>query len=153
MPQLTSSPKADGAPVEIRQAPPRVSWTLLNFWLDASLLITFLGVAWVTLVIRFVFPPSVSAEGWHLWGWNLDRWIDLQFVLLACFAFGILVHVMLHWSWICGVFYSKIWRLQKGSSVPDDGIRTIYGVGLLLLIFLAMGLMLGLAALQIYQPK
>ena len=127
------------------------SWTIINFWLDSLLLVVFLSLIWVSTVIRFVFPSASAAEGWLLWGYALDEWMALQYTLTAIFALGILLHLMLHWSWVCGVFFARIWR-YSGSSKPDDGTRTIYGVGLMIVVLNVLGLLIAAAVLSIQAP-
>lgn len=131
----------------------RVSRTAVNFLLDFSLLVAFLGLIWNTAVLRFVFPPATSATGWALWGFNYDDWSGFQFVLVCVLLLGVLLHVMLHWSWICGVIAARVPR-PKGqkSPRPDEGAQTLYGVGLIIVIVNAIGLMLAAAALSIRSP-
>ncbi len=130
----------------------KFSWTLLNFWLDSAMLVNFLALVCVSVVIRFVFPAASAAQGWSLWGRGIDAWMAGQFALLAVLSLGILVHVMLHWSWVCGVFFGKLWKLKKGATLPDDGTRTIYGVGFMILLLNLMGLFIAAAAICIHSP-
>jgi hypothetical protein len=138
-------------------SPPRAkskfSWTMVNFWLDGTLLIVFLSLIWVTTIIRFIFPPASAAQGWMLWGYDVDAWMEWQFALTAVFSLGILVHLMLHWSWVCGVFFSRIWRRKKADAMPDDGTRTIYGVGLMIVLLNLLGLLIAAAVLGIQPPS
>ena len=128
------------------------SWTILNFWLDCTLLVNFLVLVWVATVVRFVFPPATSAQGWMLWGYSINAWLQLQFALIASLSLGILVHLMLHWSWVCGVFFSRIWRRRTQAVKPDDGTRTIYGVGLMIVVLNVLGILIAAAALSIQSP-
>ncbi len=129
------------------------SKTLLNFWLDTFLLLNFVTLLYVATVVRFVFPAGTVADDWTLWGFSFDAWSDLQFVLLGILAMGITVHVMLHWPWVCGVLASRLLPRRDGkkSAIPD-GIRTIYGVGLLIVILNVVGLAIAAAALTIQSP-
>ena len=111
----------------------------------------FLGLVWVATITRFIFPAATAASGWTLWGWGLDEWLGIQFGLVALLTFGIVVHLMLHWSWVCGVFFSKL-RKVKAKAMPDDGTRTIYGVGLMIVILNLMGLLIAAAALTVQAP-
>lgn len=125
-----------------------MSRTLINFVLDTLLLVAFLVLVWCSVVVRFIFPPGPSSAGWTLWGGGYDHWAGLQFGLVALLALGLLLHVMLHWSWVCGVIAS---RLKKGSKI-DDGAQTIYGVGFMIVLLNVVGLGIAAAALGIQAP-
>lgn len=122
----------------------------LNFIVDSLLLAIFLGLNFSAVVVRFVFPPSVEALGWQLWGLNLDGWINMQFGLVAAMALAVLVHLMLHWSWVCGFVVTRLAKNKKAKL--DDGTQTIYGVGLLIVILNLLGLAIAAAALSIQGP-
>ena len=49
-----------------------MSRTLINLLLDIFLLLVFLTLAWVSIVVRFVFPEGTIADGWTLWGQSFD---------------------------------------------------------------------------------
>ncbi len=128
-----------------------MSRTSLNFILDSGLLVVFSGLVGSSAVVRFVFPPAYESRGWQLWGLGLDEWMNLQFVLLSLLALGVLIHVMLHWSWVCGVITS---RLSRGKKVKlDDGVQTLYGVGLLIVILNILGIVIAFAAVAIQEPR
>ena len=108
-----------------------LSKTLVNFWVDASLLIVFLVLLWVTVVLYFLFPPGRAYENLTLWGGTAEYWRGFQFWVFCVFAVDILLHVMLHWTWVCSVVSKHILH-QKPTR--DDGIQTIIGVGVLIAI-------------------
>jgi hypothetical protein len=124
------------------------SW--INFWLDALLLFLFCTLMAVAAIVRFVFPPIVESYSWRLWGGTLDDWANLQFGLIATLALGILIHVMLHWNWVCGLIAAKVSRRGKGK--VDDGLQTIYGVGLLIFLLTLIGAVVAAAQLTIVRP-
>ena len=127
--------------------------TLINFWLDVTLLFLFLAVLWSSFVIRFVFPPPTSAQGWRLWGWSYGQWADLQFWLISLLATAVLIHVMLHWTWVCGVITSRLLRKRVGKRASwSDGTRTLYGVGLLVVLLNLLGLAFAAAVLTVQAP-
>lgn len=127
--------------------------TIINFWLDFSLLIAFTVLVWVSVIVRFVFPPAGAASGYLLWGLGLTEWMDVQFGVLAVFFFGIVLHLMLHWTWVCGVIGGRLFRSRDGSKrVMDDGQRTILGVGLMIVLLNVMGLGIALAVLSVQAP-
>lgn len=125
------------------------SWSWINLLLDTALLITFMALYFAAVVVRFVFPPGPAADGWTLWGLDYDAWGGIQFALLAVLALGILVHVMLHWSWVCNVIATRL--AGRGARV-DDGLQTIYGVGLLIGLLLTVGTALAAAVLTVKPP-
>jgi hypothetical protein len=126
-------------PTEVKSRGRHFSMSVVNLCLDAVLLGLFTVYGWVLGVLRFVFPAPSSAGGWSLWGWNFDQWWDFQFNVLCTFAVAVLIHVMLHWNWVCAVLANQILHLRKR---PDDSMQTIYGVGTLiaLLHLIAFGI-------------
>lgn len=127
--------------------------TLINFWLDALLLLNFLGLVWVAVIVQFVFPPAEAAIGYLLWGLSLSQWMDVQFAVLSVFVLGILIHLMLHWTWVCGVVSHKLFPGKDGEKwTMDDGQRTIFGVGLMIVLLNLMGLGIAMAMLAVTAP-
>lgn len=127
--------------------------TIINFWLDSLLLLVFLSLVWIAVVVQFVFPPAGAASGYTLWGMALSQWMDVQFGVLAIFCLGIVLHLMLHWSWICGVLGSRFVRRRDGKKrVMDDGQRTILGVGLMIVLLNIMGLGIAMAVISVRAP-
>lgn len=127
-----------------------VSWSDINLALDAALLLTFVGLCIAAVIVRFVFPPGPAAREWMLWGLDYDAWAGIQFTLLAVLAVGILVHVMFHWSWVCNVLATRLSRSGKGR--VDEGMQTIYGVGLLIVLLNVIGITVAAAWLTIRPP-
>lgn len=129
--------------------------TVTNFWLDTFLLLNFLVLCWASIVLRYVFPPAEKSSGWTIWGWGYNAWADMQFISLCVLAAGILLHVMLHWSWVCGVVAK--WRRDRSKQAAsgnktDTGTGTLWGVGLLILICNLVGLGIAAATLSIQGP-
>jgi len=105
------------------------SMALINFWLDATLLATISFVGWVSAMLQVVFPAPTAAAGWELWGLSYNQWHDAQFCSLCLFALLVLVHVMLHWNWVCSLIATQVLRAKCR---PDEGLQTIYGVATLI---------------------
>ena len=127
--------------------------TIINFWLDTGMLAVFIVLVAISVIVQFVFPPAEAAIGFTLFNMSLAHWMDVQFGTLVLFLVGVLLHVMLHWSWICGVVGSRIWRNRDGSKRRmDDGQRTILGVGLMIVLLNIMGVVIAIAAVSIRPP-
>lgn len=126
------------------------SWSEINLALDIALLVAFMALCIAAVIVRFVFPPGPAAKGWVLWGLDYDAWNGIQFGILAILAGGILVHVMFHWSWVCNVLASRLSVDRKGR--VDDGMQTIYGVGLLIVLLNVIGITVAAAMLMIKGP-
>ncbi|MEZ6125616.1 MAG: DUF4405 domain-containing protein [Planctomycetaceae bacterium] len=137
------------APLATRP-PGRISRTLVNFWLDTVLGGLFVALCITAVIVQFVFPPGVAARGAMLLGMNYGQWCSFQFAQLAILGLGILVHVMLHWTWVCSVMTKRILGMPD---LPDDGIRTIYGVGLLIGLLLLGAVCVGAAQWMIVLPS
>lgn len=114
----------------------RASRSKLNLILDIVLAAAFVLLCTVAAIIQIVFPPPTVAAGWNVFGGTIDQWIAFQFGCLCVLAGGIILHVMLHWSWVCGV----LMRGRPESALrTDDGVRTIVGVGFLIAILHVIG--------------
>ncbi len=131
----------------------RFSKTDINFWLDTFLLLAFTILCWITIILRYVFPPATKAEGWKLWGLDYLAWSDLQFAVLCVMAASILLHVMLHWSWVCGVVNGWVRKRQAAPGPKqDNGTRTLWGVALLIALCNIVGVGIAAAVLMIREP-
>jgi hypothetical protein len=130
-----------------------MSRTLLNFWLDVILLVTFVALLWNAFVLGVLFPSGANAGGWNLWGWGYDHWAAMQFKLTCLLALEVLLHVMLHWSWVCGVLTGRILRpFLRSKATWDDGVQTLVGVGFLACLLIAGGVLFAAAAVMIRPP-
>lgn len=129
-----------------------MSRTTVNFLLDCLLLLFFLALVWVTFVLRVAFPSATAASGYRLWGFSYDGWAGLQFSLLLVLLVAVLLHLMLHWSWVCGVIANRLPRLRGQKARVDDGNQTIYGVAALIVVFNVLGAALAVACLSVQAP-
>ena len=137
----------------VSQRPSKLpSRTIVNFVLDSVLLVAFVALMSVSAIVRFVFPPATAAAGWRLWGGSFDDWLCWQFDLVAALTGLIVLHVMLHWTWVCGVVGSKLAHRRVEPGRFDDGQRTLLGVGLLIVILNLVGGLVAAATLMIHTP-
>lgn len=131
----------------------KLSRTDFNFCLDAVLLTLFVALCACSTIREFVFPPGPEARGWTLWGRSYSDWSRYQFAILATMAAAVLLHVMLHWSWVCGVVRNRLGSKRTGSVGADDPNRTLWGVGLLIVIVNLIGAIVAVAELTIKSPS
>ena len=138
MPELSEFPER---PQPKARRSGKISWTLINFYLDLFLLMNFVVLVWIAAILRFVFPPGIDAIGSRLWGGDVVDWQNFQFIALCSLTAGITLHVMFHWTWICGVINKQIF---KRAVLKPNGTDTLVGVGLIAAILhaLAIGVLL-----------
>jgi hypothetical protein len=129
-----------------------MSRTVVNFILDSVMLLMTLALIFATAVLRFVFPAPTSSAGWTLWGSDYDGWANLQFVLMSVVAGAVVVHIMLHWSWVCGVVITRLLRRSAREARLDDGSQTLWGVAMLILVLHLLAALVGVAYLTIQPP-
>ena len=129
-------------PINSARAKRPIPWTIVNFSLDVALLGGFLLLVWISCILHFVFPAGAAGFAWKVLGRSLTDWRNFQFLTLLGLGFGLLLHVMFHWSWICGVVRTK---LLNRPGRDDTGSDTIWGVAFLvfLLHLLGAGLLAG----------
>ena len=137
-PRLTPPPEP-GEP-RTPTSPARNFWgrysTIINFWLDVFLAVVFLVQAWLLAVLHVVFPRGAGND-WKIWGATPLDWSEALFTVYCVFSVGVIVHVMFHWAWICGVVATRLLGRKAGR---DDGTHTLIGVGVIVfLIHLLMG--------------
>jgi Domain of unknown function (DUF4405) len=132
--------------------PRKISRTDVNFWLDFALLLLFLAVCTLSVILEFIFPSGPRADSWLLWGSDYAEWSRIRFVLLATMAAAVVLHVMLHWTWVCGVIASRLGAKKSGAAAHDDPSRTLWGVGMLIVVVNLVGLIVAVAALTIEAP-
>jgi hypothetical protein len=110
--------------------PAHVPWrTALNYWVDASLAVTLLTLCGVTTVLQFVFPAGHASDGLRLLNRTVEDWRRLQFAAVNVLAVLTVVHVTLHWNWVCSITSTLVLRRPPGR---DHGSRTLVGVAILL---------------------
>lgn len=140
-PAIVAEPVAASASAERAGVPSRrhSGWskTIVNFWVDCSLLAMFLALWWVSAVLHLLFPAGAAARRWTLWGRSVTDWQNIQFALLCLFTGGILLHLMLHWTWIMGVVSTRFLGRKPN---PDHGAHTLVGVGVLIALLHLAGL-------------
>jgi hypothetical protein len=149
MSQAESEGTVKTRPAARPKGPRRWSMSVVNFALDALLLVMLETLGAVAAILRFAFPVPTDADGWTLWGLSFNQWFDIQFCLLCALAMGVVLHVMLHWNWVCSVLSAQILNVREKI---DEGMQTIYGVATLIVLLHILLIGLIAAVWGIHKP-
>jgi hypothetical protein len=116
------------------------------------LLIALIGLVLTSAILQLVFPPATAAAGWSLWGWGYDTWSNARFASLCVFLLIALVHVMLQWNWVCNFVVTRLSRARGERVVVAKAVRTLYGVGTLIVILTLVCTLLAAAEFAVKAP-
>ena len=126
----------------------RAAW---HFWVDVVLFLAFVALLASAALVQFVFPPGTQATDWRLWGLGYDQWSQIRSICLALFTIMTLVHLILQWSWVCNFVSSRLNRHKGKKTKMPDGVKTIYGVALLIVVLTVVGAFLATAAIMVQR--
>jgi len=117
--------------------------TMVNLVIDVVSFVVMCAMIATGLVIRFILPPGTGGRHAHglgggqimnLWGMGRHDWGDIHYWLAVVLGILMLIHVVLHWTWICGVI-RRIFVANDGASVkPSTRILNLYGLGFLAIL-------------------
>ncbi len=116
-----------------------MSRSTLNFFVDLLLASLFLFVLTVVGVVHLTFPPASQASGWTVWGWSYDTWSNAEFIAVALFAICVIVHLILHWTWVYGFVATRLARRFNTNASMTSSIKTLYGVMILIIVLTTLG--------------
>jgi hypothetical protein len=86
--------------------------TTVNFIIDFVAFLDLLALACTGFIMRFILPPGSAGHGQGFRGGrpateakyllSMDRhqWGGIHFYLAVIFAVLVLIHIILHWTWI-----------------------------------------------------
>jgi len=108
-----------------------------NFWIDLVSFVVFLALAFTGLLIYCVLPPCGSCTGGGcahanaptLWGLGRHDFGRVHFYLALATVTLIVVHICLHWTWVCSTFCSLF-----GLKTASTDRRDLYGILILVLL-------------------
>jgi hypothetical protein len=119
--------------------------SMLNYAVDLLTLGVILGMSWTGLVVRFVLPPGTGGRhgggggAWSLWSRTRHDWGDIHAWLAASLGVLLLLHVGLHWSWVCATTKRIVTGGAKADTALPARARHAYGTGALLLVVILLG--------------
>ena len=73
---------------------------VVNFVIDSITALVMAAMVVTGLVIRYVLPAG-TGRGRSLWGYGRHEWGDVHFWLALAAVAGVLLHLALHWQWVC----------------------------------------------------
>lgn len=105
----------------------------LNFVIDTAALLVMLAMVATGLLPKWIVPPgSRGGHGLQLWGLTRHDWGDVHFWLAVALLVLAVVHVALHWAWVCALVARWLGRLAPGSWSITDAKLWLFGIGFLL---------------------
>lgn len=114
---------------------------MLNFLVDAVTLLTIFAMVATGLVIRFVLLPGTGGRhggrGLVLWGMGRHDWGDLHFWVSVALGVLLVIHVALHWSWVCMTVRRSLGGKDAGQLTAVR--RNAYGIGFLVALLALFG--------------
>lgn len=125
-----------------------------RFLIDLTMLLLFVVVLSSAAIVHFIFPPGTQAAGWLLWGLSFDQWNLILGASIAVFTLNLLLHLILQWNWVCNFLTSRLARRrgnERHTPLPD-GVKTIYGVTLLITVLTLIGAFLAAAQFMVRAP-
>jgi len=112
---------------------------MLNFVVDVATALVMVGMIATGLVVRFVLPPG-SGSRRILWGWGRHDWGDLHFWLAVAVGAVLVVHVALHWGWVCATVVGMVRKRGDGGAAGASAMgRNVAGAA----FFVALAALLG----------
>jgi len=125
----------------------RMSRSAINFSLDLFAFLVLLTTLWTRIVTFWIVPQPVEGEhGLALWGMTHAAWDAVNFWVTMAFAVVILVHLILHWTWVSQFVHQRVKRRTRSTGLLDSGTQTVYGVGFMIVVFVVVGALLAVAA-------
>jgi hypothetical protein len=108
----------------------------INFIVDLISFLDLVGLTCTGLIMKYVLPPGTGGCGRLLHGgpgrahirtlWSMSRheWGSIHYALAVIFLALMVVHIILHWSWIKN--YVKRLLVSRGESCDSQSSQ---GVG------------------------
>jgi hypothetical protein len=89
----------------------------LNLLVDVATALAALGLVFTGLLIYFVMPPGSGHGRLTLLGADRHVWGDVHFWIAIAVLALVLVHVALHWQWLCTMVCRMSVTKSKGGAL------------------------------------
>jgi len=99
-----------------------ISRNILNFILDLVALLDLIGMTFTGVIMKYILPPGSGGRGQMLHGggsginvkdfWSMTRheWGSIHFYMSVIFIALIVIHIILHWTWVKQTVKSAVRR-------------------------------------------
>jgi hypothetical protein len=124
----------------------------LNFIIDVGSALVMAAMVASGLIIRFVLPPG-SGSRRQLWGLGRHDWGDVHFWLAAAAGAVVVLHVALHWQWVCVTTLRCLPGGGDRKMPPTPLRRNLTGVAFLSLLVLLFGGFVWLASAGVRDAR
>jgi len=102
----------------------------VNLLIDVITLLVFFAKVWTGCLMHYVLPAGGGrAHTLTLWGMNRHDYGNVHFYLALAMVALIIVHLWLHWPWVCSIMSNLL-----GAPQPKRFKRALYGMTLLLVM-------------------
>jgi hypothetical protein len=127
-----------------------VSRNVVNFVIDSFTLLAMLAMVATGLLMRFVLPPgSRGGRGLGLWGLTRHDWGDVHFWLSVALGGLLVIHLLLHWTWVCTVVNTWLHPDRARRPAVSAARRCVLGVGFILVLAAVLVGFLGIASASV----
>jgi hypothetical protein len=111
----------------------------VNIWIDLFTFVVLFAKVWTGMLLHYVLPAGQGrGHSLELWGLNRHEYGAIHFYLAIAMIALVLIHVWLHWSWICNNLASLL-KIRK----PKQAKYSLYGViSFLVVIFITLASLL-----------
>ncbi len=124
--------------------------TTLNFAVEIVTFLAALGMIATGLIVRWVLPPG-SGSRRELWSLTRHEWGDVHFWLAVGLVVLAVVHIALHWNWVCAVAGRWVGRRGNPDTHRDRIRRNAYGAALLVVIFAGLAAFVWIAQSSVVE--
>lgn len=106
--------------------------SIVNILIDFVSLLIMLVLAATGLVMRFTLPPGTGGRGGGLrstlWGWSRHDWGNLHAWLSVAIGALLVIHLALHWNWICCVSEKLLRREARTARMTGGRMGKLVGM-------------------------
>lgn len=106
----------------------------LNPLVDLSALLAILLLVGTGLILRFSMPPGSGGRGLQLWDLGRHDWGTVHFWIAVVLAATIILHLVLHWPWVCGTSRRLLSRASCRTGRPTVRALSLSCVSFLVVV-------------------